>query len=320
MEYFRFGSFEVSRICLGTWIWAGIDAAESLRAIHRAFDLGINFVDTAPLYGKGLAEEILGKALAEHGNRDKIFVATKVGIEWTQSTSFRNSSVARIRQELDDSLRRLGTDYIDLYQVHWPDPRIPIEETAGELLRIQQAGKVRALGVSNFSIEQMDRFRAIAPLVSIQPPYNIFERQNEKNVLPYAKQHGLVILAYGAICRGLLSGKMTPSTKLSAGDYRQGDPKFQPPRFSQYLAAAHALDQFAREKHGKPVLALAVRWLLDQGAVPIWGARVPSQLDNVNEAFGWKLTPADMKAIDAIVAENVSDPVGPEFMAQPPRP
>jgi len=319
MEYFQFGSLAVSRVCLGTWVWAGIDSEASLRTIRHALDLGINLIDTAPLYGNGLAEEILGKALVAHGRRDQVFVATKVGVEWTDSTSFRNSSPARIQQEIEDSLRRLRTDYIDLYQVHWPDPHVPIEETAGALLKILQSGKVRFLGVSNYSPRQMDAFQKLAPLAAIQPPYNIFEREAEREVLPYARQRGLVILAYGAICRGLLSGRMTASTTLAADDYRQLDPKFKPPRFSQYLAAAQALEKLARKKHGKSLLALAVRWLLDRGTVPIWGARTSSQLDSVNDAFGWQLSPADMKTVDAIVAETVLDPVGPEFMAQPER-
>ncbi|HTR66140.1 MAG TPA: aldo/keto reductase [Terriglobales bacterium] len=320
MEYFQFGGMAVSRICLGTWVWAGIDSSESLQSVHRALDLGVNFIDTAPLYGKGLAEELVGRALAEYGHRDKVFVATKVGIEWTDTASFRNSSAAQIRREIDESLRRLGTDYIDLYQVHWPDPHVAIEETAAELLMILRAGKARFLGVSNYSPQQMDAFRSIAPLAAIQPPYNIFERGAEDDVLPYARNHKLAVLAYGAICRGLLSGKMKASTRLAANDYRQTDPKFQPPRFEQYLAAAQALEKLARERHSKSLLALAVRWLLDRGTVPIWGVRVAAQLDAVNEAFGWKLGLADMRAIDAIVAENVLDPAGPEFMAQPARP
>lgn len=311
----------VSRIGLGTWaiggwMWGGTDEARSIETIRGAVHGGINLIDTAPVYGFGRSEEIVGKALV--GIRDQAVIATKVALEWPNEEVRRNASAARIRQEVEDSLRRLRTDRIDLYQVHWPDPQVAHEETAGELERLRQEGKILAIGVSNYSPEQLEAFRQFANLSTVQPPYNLFERAIEADVLPYAQRHGLVVLAYGALCRGLLSGRMNAETKFDGDDLRQGDPKFQAPRFAQYLAAVEALTTFARERHGKSVLALAVRWILDQGpTIALWGARKPEQLQGLDEAFGWRLSAEDLAAIDAILDEHVKDPVGPEFMAPP---
>ncbi|MGM3422871.1 aldo/keto reductase [Pseudomonas sp. MS15a(2019)] len=311
----------VSRIGLGTWaiggwMWGGTDEARSIETIRGAVQGGINLIDTAPVYGFGRSEEIVGKAL--EGIRDQAVIATKVALEWPNEEVRRNASAARIRQEVEDSLRRLRTDRIDLYQVHWPDPQVPHEETARELERLRQEGKILAIGVSNYSPEQLEAFRQFANLSTVQPPYNLFERAIETDVLPYAQRHGLVVLAYGALCRGLLSGRMNAETRFDGDDLRQGDPKFQAPRFAQYLTAVEALTAFARERHGKSVLALAVRWILDQGpTIALWGARKPEQLQGLDEAFGWQLSAEDLAAIDALLAEHVKDPVGPEFMAPP---
>ncbi|KTT36346.1 general stress protein [Pseudomonas oryzihabitans] len=311
----------VSRIGLGTWaiggwMWGGTDEARSIETIRGAVQGGINLIDTAPVYGFGRSEEIVGKAL--EGIRDQAVIATKVALEWPNEEVRRNASAARIRQEVEDSLRRLRTDRIDLYQVHWPDPQVPHEETARALEQLRQEGKILAIGVSNYSPEQLEVFRQFANLSSVQPPYNLFERAIEADVLPYAQRHGLVVLAYGALCRGLLSGRMNADTRFEGDDLRQGDPKFQAPRFAQYLAAVDALTAFAHERHGKSVLALAVRWILDQGpTIALWGARKPEQLQGLDEAFGWRLSADDLAAIDGILAEHVKDPVGPEFMAPP---
>ncbi|AZV38794.1 aldo/keto reductase [Komagataeibacter xylinus] len=312
----------VSRIALGTWaiggwMWGGPDDRNAIATIHEALDLGITLVDTAPVYGFGHSEEIVGQALA--GRRDRVAIATKVGLDWKDDHKpFRNSSPARIRKEIEDSLRRLRTDYIDLYQVHWPDSAVPMEETARTLEALVREGKVLALGVSNFSIAQMEAFGQFAPLCAVQPPYNLFERAMEHDILPYARQHDLAILAYGPLCRGLLSGKMTAETKFGADDLRSADPKFQSPRFAHYLQAVRELQDFAREKHGKSLLALAIRWVLDQGpTIALWGARRPDQIAAVADAMGWHLSADDRREIDAILARCIPDPVGPGFMAPP---
>jgi len=313
-----------SRIALGTWaiggwMWGGTGEQEAIDTIHAALDRGITVIDTAPVYGFGRAEEIVGKALAG-GRRGKAIIATKVGLEWRDGAILRNSSPARLRTELEDSLRRLQTDVIDLYQVHWPDEGVPFEESAAALAGFQKEGKIRAIGVSNFSPAQMDRFRSAAPLAAIQPPYNLFEREIERDILPYAHARGLTVLAYGALCRGLLTGKITEKTAYEGDDLRKIDPKFQPPRLQHYLTAVRKLDEFAKERYGKTVLALAVRWVLDAGqTIALWGARKPAQLDPVTDVLGWTLDAEAKRAIDRILSENIKDPVGPEFMAPPER-
>jgi aryl-alcohol dehydrogenase-like predicted oxidoreductase len=316
-----------SRIALGTWaiggwMWGGTDEKESIRTIHAALDRGINLIDTAPIYGYGRSEEIVGEALHQHGRRESVILATKVGIDWTNGRIERNSTRRRILRELEDSLRRLQTDYIDIYQVHWPDPLVPIEETAFTLLELYKQGKIRAIGVSNYSPEEMARFEAIAPLHTIQPPYNLFEREIERNVLPYALSRRITALTYGALCRGLLGGAMNAGRQFAKDDMRKTtDPKFQQPHFAEYLRATDRLDAFARERFGKRVIHLAVRWLLDQPGVGValWGARRPEQLAPIKEVIGWSLSKNDFAAIDAILRENIRNPVGPEFMAPPVR-
>jgi aryl-alcohol dehydrogenase-like predicted oxidoreductase len=300
-------------------MWGGTDEQQSIRTIHEALDRGITLFDTAPAYGFGRSEEILGAALAQDGRRSRAVIATKVGLDWHDGKPFRNASRQRIMKEVEDSLRRLRTDVIDLYQVHWPDPGTPIAETAAVMADLLRAGKLRAIGVSNFTPAQMDAFRAVASLHAVQPPYNLFERGIEKDVLPYCREHGLAMLDYGSLCRGLLSGKMTASTRFDGDDLRKADPKFSPPRFAQYLAAVTALDRFARENYGKRVIDLAVRWVLDRGDthVALWGARRPDQLASVSAAMGWRIDAAGMAEIDRILRDTVTSPVGPEFMAPP---
>jgi aryl-alcohol dehydrogenase-like predicted oxidoreductase len=314
-----------SRIALGTWaiggwMWGGADEKESIRTIHAALDQGINLIDTAPVYGFGRSEEIVGEALRQRGPRESVILATKVGLDWTNGKIERNSTRQRILQELEDSLRRLQTDYIDIYQVHWPDPLVPIEETAATLGELYERGKIRAIGVSNYSPEEMARFSAVAPLHTIQPPYNLFEREIERDVLPFALGRGTTTLTYGALCRGLLSGAMRTDRQFAKDDMRKTtDPKFQSPHFAEYLSAVSKLDRFARENYGKRVIHLAARWLLDQPGVGValWGARRPEQLAPIREVIGWSLANSDFAAIDGIIHENIHSPVGPEFMAPP---
>jgi aryl-alcohol dehydrogenase-like predicted oxidoreductase len=318
-------ALDVSRVALGTWaiggwMWGGTDEAESIATIRAAVEQGIDLIDTAPAYGFGRSEELVGKALAEGGLRAKVRIATKVGLEWRDGKVFRNASAPRIFKEIRDSLSRLRTDYIDLYQVHWPDPLVPIEKTAEALGTLYDVGRIRAIGVSNFSVEQMERFRQVAPLHSVQPPYNLFERDMEAEILPYCQANGIAVLGYGALCRGLLSGKMSATTTFAGDDLRKTDPKFQQPRFAQYLAAVARLDDLARRRYGKRVIHLAVRWMLDQGVTTaLWGARNPGQLAPVADAMGWSLDEAAKNEVERILRETVTDPVGPEFMAPPPR-
>jgi aryl-alcohol dehydrogenase-like predicted oxidoreductase len=289
----------VSRVALGTWamggwMWGGTDERAAVATIRSALDQGINLIDTAPVYGFGVSEEIIGRALGVAGLRARAVVATKVGLEWRDGKVYRNATPARIMQEVDDSLRRLRTDYIDIYQVHWPDPLVPIEETAAAMRTLYEQGKIRAIGVSNFSDTQMERFRSVAPLHVLQSPYNLFERAIETRVLPYCRAHNIATLGYGALCRGLLSGRMLPDTTFSGDDLRRIDPKFQPPRFAQYLEAVRRLDELAQRCFHRRVIQLAVRWMLDQGiSVALWGARRPDQVAAAVGVASWSLNDAN---------------------------
>src|ERR1700692_3016645 len=244
--------FQVSRVALGTWamggwMWGGTDTDESIATIRRALDQGINLIDTAPAYGFGESEEIVGKALEGANLRSQAVIATKVGLEWRDGKVYRNATRKRIMQEIDQSLRRLRTDYIDIYQVHWPDPLVPIEETAAAMRTLYQQGKIRAIGVSNFSVAQMETFRRVAPLHVLQSPYNLFERAIEAQILPYCRANNIASLGYGALCRGLLSARMRADAIFEADDLRRLDPKFQPRRYAQCLTAVGQLDQLARD-------------------------------------------------------------------------
>jgi len=311
----------VSRVALGTWamggwMWGGTDERESVATIRAALEQGINLIDTAPVYGFGVSEEIVGRAIGAAGLRSRAVIATKVGLEWRDGKVYRNATRDRIMREIDESLRRLRTDHIDIYQVHWPDPLVPIEATAEAMRTLYDQGKIRAIGVSNFSVEQMERFRKVAPLHVLQPPYNLFERAIEAEILPYCRASNIATLGYGALCRGLLSGRMRADTTFEGDDLRRLDPKFQPPRYAQYLTAVGQLDQLAQDFYQRRVIQLAVRWMLDQGiSVALWGARRPDQLQAALGVAGWSLGAATRARIDRILSEAIADPVGPEFMA-----
>lgn len=314
---------EVSRIALGTWaiggwMWGGTDEEVSIATIQAALDRGVNLVDTAPVYGFGTSEEIVGKALAQSGLRQRVCLSTKVGLEWRAGKVFRNGSRERVFREVEDSLRRLRTDYLDIYFVHWPDSTRAVAETAAAMRELHEQGVVRAVGVSNFTPDQMDKFRAESPLHLCQPPYNIFERSIEGDIKPYCERHGIVLMAYGALCRGLLSGKMKVDQTFGGDDLRQHDPKFQVPRFKQYLEAVRRLQRLAERRYGKNLVDFSVRWVLEKGVpVTIWGGRRPEQMAGIDAVFGWSLDGATLAAVDSILAECVKEPVGPEFMAPP---
>jgi aryl-alcohol dehydrogenase-like predicted oxidoreductase len=315
---------DAGRVGLGTWAmggtqWGGTNDDESVRTIHAALDLGINLIDTAPAYGFGHSEKVVGRAIAERGRRDEVILATKCGLEQVGDQLYRNGTRRQIIGEVELSLRRLRTDYIDLYQVHWPDHDTPIEETAEAMRDLQRAGKVRSVGVSNYTIEDMDRFRHITRLASDQPPLNLFERDAQSGALAWCREHGLAALTYGALCRGLLTGTIDQNTRFGGDDLRNVDPKFQPPRFAQYLQAVRLLDRFAHEHFGKGVLALSVRWVLEQPGVSValWGARHPGEIAPLEDVFGWHLDEEALLYIDEVISHSVKDPVGPEFMAPP---
>jgi aryl-alcohol dehydrogenase-like predicted oxidoreductase len=316
--------FNISRVTLGTWaiggwMWGGSDDQLAVDTVIEALEKGVTTIDTAPVYGFGKSEELVGQAVQDFGNRDQIQLATKFGLEWDDDGNIqRNSTRDRILKEVDDSLRRLQTDYIDIYQVHWPDLDTDFAETAETLQELLDSGKIRAIGVSNFSPEQMDKFQQTAPIHVCQPPYNLFERGIETDVIPYCKDNEITLLTYGALCRGLLSGKMSKDRTFNKGDLRRNaDPKFQGETFEKHLEAVEKLKEYADKNFDQKVIHLAARWILDKGIdSAIWGARKPEQV-TFEKVFGWKLTDQQIKEVEQIVESTVEDPVSPAFMAPP---
>jgi aryl-alcohol dehydrogenase-like predicted oxidoreductase len=323
METIEIGDsgISASRVALNTramggWTW-GADTADlnhSIGTIRAAIERGINLIDMAPVYGFGLAERIVGTVLVG-ALRDRAVIATQGGLQWRDGKVRRDSSPQHIRKEVEDSLRRLRTDRIDLYQMQSPDPLVPIRETAQTLAHLLEEGKIRAIGVSNYLPAQMDEFRQVAPIHAVRTRYNLFERGIESGVLRYARQHDMVVLCHGVLCRGLLTGMITPTTQFKGDDLRRTDPKFQEPRFSEYLSAVASLNRYARECYGLRVSDLAVRWVLDQAnTIALWDARQPEQLAPVGAAMGWKLDEMAKRHIENVIRHTVRHPIGPEFI------
>ncbi|WP_153462437.1 aldo/keto reductase [Sediminibacillus terrae] len=320
-------NIETSRIGLGTWAiggfqWGGTDEQEAQKTIHAALDKGIKLIDTAPGYGFGKAEEIIGKALHSSSlNRSEITLSSKTGLNWNEKDGlFRDSTKAFIHQDIERTLRNLQTDYVDVYHVHWPDTLTPFYETAEALNYLYKEGKIRAIGLSNFSTEQMDIFREAAPIHAIQVPHNLFERNSENELLPYAEEKELTAFLYSSLTRGLLSGNITKDSQFSEGDIRRDtDPKFQSPRFEQYLKAVKELDELAQDRFNKNVLELALRWNLQQpgSTISLWGARHPEQLAPLDNLWDFFIDDETMRDIDEILMRTVKTPIGIDFMAPP---
>lgn len=230
----------------------------------------------------------------------------------------RNGSPERIEREIEDSLKRLGRDRIEIYHVHWPDPTRPVEETARAVRRMLDQGLIGSVGVSNFTSDQIERFRDECPIHLCQPPYNNFERGIESSIKPYCERNSIALMTYGALCRGLLTGKMTVDSLFEGDDLRNNDPKFAEPRYGQYLRAVESLQQYAKQQFGRSLLDFSIRWVLEMGVpIAIWGGRRPEQMDPLDRLFDWSLDGAALSAVGSILAEAVKDPVGPEFMAPP---
>ena len=316
---------KISRIGLGTWamggsLWGDNDESDSIQTIHAALDCGINIIDTAPGYGFGKSEEIIGKALKLYGKRDQVIIATKCGLNLEQTTHvFRDSRPSYLTQEIEKSLELLQVDYIDLYQIHWPDYHTPQAETAECLLKLFEKGVIRAIGVCNYTLEDVKEFTKIAPIHAIQHPFNLFEREAEGTVLAYCIENQLTSLGYSSLCRGMLTGVLKEDHNFE--DLRKHfDPKFKKPHFSQYLVCVGRLQQWVADKYQKSLIALAIRWSLDKGVnIALWGARKPDELDPIKEILGWTLTNDDFREIDQIIGETVTDPIGPQFMSPPAR-
>lgn len=302
----------LTTVGLGTWAmggpweygWGPQDDEEAVTSILEALDQGINWIDTAPAYGLGHSEELLGRALRQ--TKHKPYIATKCGILWNDKRE-RVVHLKRdsVRRECHDSLRRLGVERIDLYQMHWPDPEPDIEEAWEEMARLAEEGKVRYIGVSNFSVQQMERVAPIHPISSFQPPYSMLHREAERDLLGYCAQHGIGVVVYSPMQRGLLTGAFSRErlAALAPDDHRRRAPEFQEPQFGATLELVEGLKKIA-QRNGKTVSQLAVSWVLRRSEVTaaIVGARRPGQIVETAPASDWNLGKKDIEEIEKLLA------------------
>jgi len=308
MQYRSLGDsgLRISEVMLGTWAmggnqWGPADDSESLAAIKRAIELGITSIDTAPAYGYGHAEELVGQAIKGYP-RGSLVIATKTGLAWDETRPFFiDNSREHVLREIENSLRRLQTDYVDLLQIHWPDRSTPVEETLEALIELQQSGKIRHIGVCNFAVPLLERAILTTKIASLQPEYSLFERRIEAEILPFRQKHNIGIIAYGPLAKGLLTGKFRGHETFPDDDVRRWDPHFQGRHFRQNVAKVERLRSIA-EKYGKTPGELAIRWILEHPGISaaIVGARHPSQVEENAGASGWHISPEDMAQIERI--------------------
>ncbi len=297
--------YEVTPICLGTfamggWLWGGTDFKKSVDAIQAALEAGVNFIDTAPAYGAGLAEEMVAEALGG-GPKEGIIVATKAGLKQDENgVPVRTATRDEILTSFEASLKRLKTDSVDILFVHWPDFDVPAEETATAIRELHEQGAVKKIGLSNFPIGAMETFAKYAPIHVIQPPYNLIQRECEWNVFPYCLKNDIGVMTYGPLCRGLLTGKFSLDSKFPEGDQRAVLPDYNGERYIRNLAVADALKPIA-ERKGTTAGNLAIAWILAQPAVhvAIIGARDAKQAQQNIQAAEIELTKEDLYEIES---------------------
>jgi len=317
LESHRFGTTDmhITPVGLGTWAiggggwkyaWGPQDDQDSIAAIHRAIDHGINWIDTAAAYGLGHSETIVGKALTNMTDRPYVF--TKCELTWNDQGEIIDSLKSdSIRRECEDSLRRLKLDVIDLYQIHWPRPDQDIEEGWSTLAELQREGKIRWIGVSNFSVEQMRRAMAIAPINSLQPPYSLIRSDIENEILPFCQENNIGVIVYSPMYSGLLTGKMTPERikNFPDDDWRKDDPEFQAPNLVKNLNLVKSLVEIGK-KHDVEPGVVAIAWTLRHPAVTgaIVGARRPGQVDGIAPAISFRLSDSEIEALTEIAYLN----------------
>jgi len=301
MEMRKLGSAgpKVSAIGFGAWAmggrgWGEVDDKETIAAVQRSIELGATFVDTAEVYGDGHSEELIGRAL--QGRRDEVFLATKVG-------GF-DLSRRHITEAIDNSLRRLQTDYVDLYQLHWPDEKTPVEDSMRAMDDLVTAGKVRYVGVSNFDTPLLRRCLSVRHVDSLQPVYSMLDRDIERDILPFCQQHGIGVVVYSPMAKGLLTGKYTPDATFPAADVRADDPLFQGTRFQRNLDVVERLRGVA-QAHGVTVAQVALNWTLQHPAVTvaIAGAKRPGQVEENVGGQGWQFSPDELRQIQTWLDE-----------------
>jgi aryl-alcohol dehydrogenase-like predicted oxidoreductase len=316
MQKRRLGNtdLELTTIGLGAWAmggpwlygWGPQDDDESINTILHAMDEGINWIDTAAIYGHGRSESVVGRALKQMSQ--KPLIATKCGLRWDeQNERIPCLKAQSIRTECDDSLKRLGIDTIDLYQIHWNQPQEDIEEGWTEMARLVEEGKVRHIGVSNFTVEQLELIKKIHPPASLQPPYSMLHREVENELLGYCGKNNIGVIVYSPMQRGLLTGKFNAErvANLPEGDHRKANPDFQQPQFNATLQLIEQLRPIT-ERNGKTLAQLAISWVLRRPEVTaaIVGARRPSQITETAPASDWELTEKDIEHIEQLLNER----------------
>jgi aryl-alcohol dehydrogenase-like predicted oxidoreductase len=317
MQTRRLGNsdMEITPLGFGSWAagggdwefaWGHQDDDESVGAIHRALDLGVNWIDTAAVYGLGHSEEVVGRAL--QGRARKPYVFTKCSLVWGADRKVGNSlEASSVRKECEASLKRLKTDRIDLYQIHWPDPDADLEEGWGTLARLKEEGKVRWIGVSNFTVAQLRRAQKIAPVTSLQPPYSAVRPETERELLPFCKEQGMGVIVYSPMQAGLLTGAMTRerAAAFAQDDWRRRSGEFQEPRLSRNLALQELMGKIGK-RHGHPAAVVALAWVLRRPEVTgaIVGARRPSQVDGFAAALEFRLSGEELAEIDGWLRAN----------------
>ncbi len=307
----------LTTVGLGTWAiggggwaygWGPQDDTDSIRAIQRALDLGINWIDTAAVYGLGHSEEIVGKAI--RGRRDQVIIATKCGLVWDEgsTTPYGRLKAWSVRQEVEASLRRLGVDVIDLYQIHWPNPDEDIEEAWATIADLVREGKIRYAGVSNFSVEQMKRIQPIHPIASLQPPYNMLRRDIEAEILPFCAANNIGVIVYSPMASGVLTEKFSRQWAVSLPDddwRKKYSGHLREPELSANLALLEGLKAIAA-RYGRTVSQLAIAWTLRRPEVTaaIVGARRPEQIEQTAPAADWVLPPEVLAEVDDLLARR----------------
>jgi len=314
MEYRLLGKSElsVSVIGLGTWPlgekgWGPIDETEAIATIHKAIDCGINLIDTAPLYGNGRSEEIVGKAIK--ACRQRVIIATKCGIHLGENSFVNDLRPQSIRKELEDSLKRMGIEVIDLYQCHWPDPNTPIEDTMGEMLKMKDEGKIRYIGVSNFDTSLLQRAQKAAPVASNQVQYSLLNREIERRLIPFCKEQGVGILAYGPLGGGILSGKYKQKPIFNADDARSFlYAYYEEPYWSRIQTLLKDLEQVSK-RYGKPISQVALNWVRQQPGIStvLVGARNPKQAEANAAAGTWQLSAEDLASIKKALSRTFDE-------------
>jgi aryl-alcohol dehydrogenase-like predicted oxidoreductase len=306
---------EVSRIAFGTWElggdWGSFDEREASEAIRHAYGIGVNFFDTAQGYGWGESERLLGRALADElrTNRDRIVIATKGGLRMTDDGQVRDSSPGWLRQGVDESLAALGIERIDLYQVHWPDPDTPLAETAGGLAELVETGKIAHVGVSNFDVAQIEEFSRTLPVETLQPLYNLFNREVEDELLPHCAANDIGVLVYGPLAHGLLTGAIDEDTVLGDDDWRVNHEPFGGEALRRNLRVVRRLDEIARRR-GCKLSQLAIAWTLANPAVhvAIVGTRNAAHIDDAVAAAEIELSADELAEIDGITGKATPAP------------